>query len=328
MAGVCPPGLREGDSLLSFFRQNIQNYEDYIEVHAGDILQMHWNGNPIEILFLDIVKSWEINNHVIKEFFGHLIPNRSIVVHQDYYHVFCYWIHLTMQYLSPYFQATHAPEGATAGFMLTKEIPKELLEIDYSTFFTKQEAIELMDAALAPLQGIGKLYVMAAKVRLLTHLRDYEAARVLVDQIKQSTKHLPPVLSNELSFAEQEIVTHQLNSIQEAWVQLEQHPSSQNGRARIAAGPDKTTISQSKEEQKTDWKRLAKEQQQLLLHLQQHINFQPVNREMIDRLSSEDISQFIAARKIIKALALKVAAKPGFGWLYKFSGLGKKILEE
>ncbi len=178
--------LKEGDSLLPIFQSNTEKYEDFIEVTAGDFLQSQWNGKPVEILFIDLAKSWELNNYVIKEFFGHLIPNQSIVAHQDYFHFHCYWIHLTMQHLSPYFKTVHAPHGGTLAFMLRKEIPKELLTIDYSTYFSKQKSIELMDAALAPWQGPRSLRIMTTKVRLLTSLEEYDAANALVKEIRSS----------------------------------------------------------------------------------------------------------------------------------------------
>jgi len=177
---------KEGDSLLPLFLQNTRPYADLIEVNPGDLLDRRWTGQPIELLFIDLAKSWQLHNHVIREFFGCLIPNRSVVIHQDYYHYNCYWIHITMQYLSPYFKVVHHPDGGSLGFLLVERIPQDLLDVDYSTFFSKTQAIELMDRALQPLQGAHKLIVMTAKMRLLCDLQEYEAACSLSREIRQS----------------------------------------------------------------------------------------------------------------------------------------------
>lgn len=179
--------LKEGDSLYPLFQENTKAYENYIQSTPGDILDSRWIGEPIEIFFIDLAKSWQINNHLIKEFFEYLIPNRSIVIQQDYFHYYCYWIHLTMQHLSPYFKIVHVPDGGSLGFILTHEIPKELLNIDYETYFRKKQSIQLMDEAIAPLQGPWKLLVMTAKIRLLADLKECELACSLAREIRASS---------------------------------------------------------------------------------------------------------------------------------------------
>src|SRR5207248_1151930 len=76
--GLVTAALKNGESLLPMFLENTSRYREMIEVHAGDIQGYKWSGEPIEILFIDCAKSWEINNHITREFFGSLIPGRSI----------------------------------------------------------------------------------------------------------------------------------------------------------------------------------------------------------------------------------------------------------
>lgn len=45
-------------------------------------------------------------------------------------------------------------------------------------------------------------------------------------------------------------------------------------------------------------------------------------------LSVRDIAKGASFRKVLQVLALKVAAQPGFGWLNRFKGLGKRLLEK
>jgi hypothetical protein len=45
-----------------------------------------------------------------------------------------------------------------------------------------------------------------------------------------------------------------------------------------------------------------------------------------NQLSGEEIARQIPLNRIIQALAFKIGNQPGLGWLYKFRGVGKKIL--
>lgn len=178
--------FKTGDSLLPIFRENIRPYENLVEVVAGDILEKRWSGKPVEVLFIDLAKSWQIQNHLLREFFNCLIPNRSIVIQQDYFHYYCYWIHLIMEYFRPYFKIVHEPEGATLSFLLIKQIPRELLQMDYSRFFSREQAIQLMDQAIVPFGGTRKLILKTTQMRLLCDWQEYELACRIGHEIRQS----------------------------------------------------------------------------------------------------------------------------------------------
>jgi hypothetical protein len=193
--------FKQGDSLLPLFLENTKRYQDHIEVTAGDILNHEWTGQPIEILFIDLAKSQEINEHIVRQFFGCLIPNRSIVIQQDYFHYYCYWIHLTMQYLADYFEVIHAPDGGTLAFRCTKAIPPEVL---LGMRWTNEDAVRLMDDAIRPLRGFWKLLVMTAKIRLLADLGEYEAGAALCIEIRESPEW-DDVLLFDIEQAEKDI---------------------------------------------------------------------------------------------------------------------------
>lgn len=186
--------MQSGDSFLPQFMADIADFHALVEVNAGDITKRRWNGKPIEILFLDLIKSNEINNHVLREYFPCLIPQRSIVIQQDYFHFYCYWIHLTMWYLADYFQIFPSPQGGTLAFRLLKPIPLELLEKDYVHDLPIAEKIYLMDTAVAAHAGVDRLHIMAAKARMLVDLGDYVGVLALVETIFRSpdwrTDHL------------------------------------------------------------------------------------------------------------------------------------------
>ncbi len=53
---------------------------------------------------------------------------------------------------------------------------------------------------------------------------------------------------------------------------------------------------------------------------------EPEHQEIIDSLSAEDIARRVPINKIVEAILLKVAVKPGFGWVYALVGLVKRFL--
>src|SRR5437588_1179773 len=78
------PSIRVGDSFRERFDTNLAQFDVPHLVYQGDITKIGWSGEPIDILFLDVLKSWEINDAVLRHFFASLVPGRSVIVHQDY----------------------------------------------------------------------------------------------------------------------------------------------------------------------------------------------------------------------------------------------------
>ena len=66
--------LDEGDSFRPVFDRNIAPWSELVEVREGDITQHGWSGEPIEIAFLDLLKTWPLNDYVTANFFGSMIP--------------------------------------------------------------------------------------------------------------------------------------------------------------------------------------------------------------------------------------------------------------
>src|SRR5919201_7004744 len=70
--------LRVGDSFRPQFDAGVARFDVPHVVHEGDITEIGWSGGPIDVLFLDILKSWEINDAVLRDFFPALVPGRSV----------------------------------------------------------------------------------------------------------------------------------------------------------------------------------------------------------------------------------------------------------
>lgn len=114
-------------SVFHRFLENNRDFLDFVVPVPGNLEHMTWTGDPIEILFVDLAKTWSLNQFVMKEFFPYLIPGQSILIQQDYVHVGEPWVALLMEILEEYFERLHFIYGATAVYRLIKPIPAELL---------------------------------------------------------------------------------------------------------------------------------------------------------------------------------------------------------
>ena len=85
-----------GESFLADFERLVDPWREDVDLHVGDIAAAEWPGEPIEILFVDIMKDPAATKAAAINFFPHLIPNRSYLIHQDFKYEFAFWIHLLM----------------------------------------------------------------------------------------------------------------------------------------------------------------------------------------------------------------------------------------
>ena len=134
------------NSVFEGFLQVNRDYLDQIYISPGNLLAHRWSGSPVEVLFIDIAKSWELNRFVVEQFFRCLIPGKSIVIQQDYVYFHGYWIHLTMEALHDHFELLDVVFGASAVFRCIKPITSiDMLALQNSPISVKTE---LMDRAI------------------------------------------------------------------------------------------------------------------------------------------------------------------------------------
>lgn len=121
--------LKDNECFLKVYKDITQEYKSYLEVQKGDICQIKWTKGAIEILFIDIMKSIDSCKAVAVNFFPHLIPDISYIIHQDYKHSYTFWIHLLMYRLRDYFYpALNVADAGTTVFKLKKDISLEAIE--------------------------------------------------------------------------------------------------------------------------------------------------------------------------------------------------------
>lgn len=167
-------GRPAGASFLDEFRRNIAPYDDLVEVHPGDIMNQRWSGEPIEILFVDVAKSPRLCDWVIWQFFGSLIPGRSLVIQQDYlYQENVAWLYVAMEVYADYFEYVCDTELNSVVFLHVRAIPPSALRPDTVERLSIEEQRTLMDRAAAKFSGRQREVMLAAKA---DYLRKLEAS--------------------------------------------------------------------------------------------------------------------------------------------------------
>jgi SAM-dependent methyltransferase len=163
-----PKSMPAGSSFRASFESNVAPYKELVEVHAGDITEYEWTGEPIEILFIDVAKHWTVCDWVTRQFFPALIPGRSIVVQQDYlYHHWNAWLHVTMELYREYFEYVGDTDVNSAVFRYVKKIPDDVLREKSVESLGLDEKRELMDRAASRFEGRKRELLLSAKEHFL-----------------------------------------------------------------------------------------------------------------------------------------------------------------
>jgi hypothetical protein len=183
------PAKATYDDLQPLFMANTEPWRSFIQVYPGDVKQFTWTGGPIEILFIDLAKSWTLQDHLLREFFPHLIPGVSIVIQQDYFFHGCPWIHIVMEQLADYVTPVHLPDGPTLAFTFDKAIPPELLNQDHERALSPQDKRRLMEGSVRRFTGSKRLTAMTAQAKCLLALDDVDAAVEVLESVRRSPEY-------------------------------------------------------------------------------------------------------------------------------------------
>ena len=177
---------QEGDDFKDAFVEQVAPVADLVTIHAGDLNKERWDpSEPIEYLLIDAMKSWELTNSVVRNFFPALRPGLSLVHHQDFVHYYTPWIHLIMYRLRKYFEPhTYVPVGSLI-FIYRELIPRELLEKSYGfDDFPAEEAADAFDYSLSLVPATARANVYAARIMMQIHRQDWAAARAELGRVQ------------------------------------------------------------------------------------------------------------------------------------------------
>lgn len=153
-----------GGSFRPRFDAHVARFDDVPHVvHEGDITKLGWPGGPIDVLFLDILKSWEINDAVLRDFFPSLVPGRSVIVHQDYGWGDTPWIPVTVELMRESLVLIDWMEWGTHVFFVADELPAGLVEHGVAGLDLDRK-IQLLEAAARRAEGwvLGMLEISRA----------------------------------------------------------------------------------------------------------------------------------------------------------------------
>jgi hypothetical protein len=104
------------------------------------------------VLFLDLDKSWKINDAILRDFFPCLVPGRSVIVHQDYGWGGMPWIPITMELLADSVVLVDGMKAGSHVFYVERELPADVMR-DGLRGLGHDEQLRLMDRAIERGEG-------------------------------------------------------------------------------------------------------------------------------------------------------------------------------
>lgn len=182
-----PADLPDHADFRFLFERFTRPYADLVEAHTVDLHTYRWNGGPIEILFVDAAKDWELTNNILASFGRALVPGKSLVVLQDYQHWSTYFLPLVFGSRPDLWEGVHMTEdGYTATFRTRRPLEGPGGIERYSrASFPYEKAAPLLRGIAEERSGRNRLTLLGCLLRLM-HIegRKEEAAR-LREQIER-----------------------------------------------------------------------------------------------------------------------------------------------
>ena len=153
---------RHGESFVHILEKAVEPYPDLIQLHIGDLNEERWpHDSPIEVAFIDVCKTIDLNAHVSKEFYPALIPGGSTLINQDYFFDRCPWIKVTMGHLKDYFTWEGQVQSSSV-YRTIKAVPADVAAYDPFKEGTYEECLALHDAVQFP--GIHRRFEMRMRI--------------------------------------------------------------------------------------------------------------------------------------------------------------------
>ncbi len=170
--------IKEGDSFLRLFKRTIKQRKALIEVYPADLNFVSRFPMDIEYLFIDVMKSWNLANVVVKIFFPKLVPNLSLIHHQDFNHFYTPWIHLLMFRFRGNFRLKHIVKGTgSVIFELVAPFTSEALNRNYSfESFSEDEYEAAFEYSCQPLGVTEWPMVEASRIMGYIHQEKWDQA--------------------------------------------------------------------------------------------------------------------------------------------------------
>lgn len=131
------------------------------------------------------MKSFELANSVVRNFFPALKPNLSRIHHHDFVHYYAPWIHLLMYRFRRYFEPLiYVPDGSYI-FAYREQIPQALLERVHSfEDFPPEEVTAAFEYSLKLVPASARANIFAARIMMHLHREDLTGAREQLERVR------------------------------------------------------------------------------------------------------------------------------------------------
>lgn len=180
-------GIEFGASFLTQFLQTLREHLHCLDVRAGELVQVGKLSGTVEIAVVDIAKSSGLNAFIARNWYTRMMPEASLLLHQDFYAPSHPWIAVSMGALLDYFDVVEERIGEGATFRLVKPIPVDALEEAVSLGHNSPGAVQRLDALIERLSPINAAPILIMKAMTYFRLgQQCKAEAILEDLLSQS----------------------------------------------------------------------------------------------------------------------------------------------
>lgn len=173
------------ESYLDIFEFQTAKYEELIKAYPSDFHLHKWHGDPIEILFIDVSKTVTLNSHVVGEFFSSLIPGHSIVIHQDYFHCWHPYIHISMEFFADEFELIDEfVAHQSRVWRLVKPLSEEKIARIRDYDLSAEERLGLLDQLAAKSSDFFRPMIEVVKLWQICLDKDWDAASAEMSMLR------------------------------------------------------------------------------------------------------------------------------------------------
>jgi hypothetical protein len=175
-----PRLYQDGESFFHDAQKLLAPYKNVVRLYQQDLMEYEPATGPVELLFVDAMKSWPLAKKIVTGFFPLLIPGRSIVVQQDFvfHDPIAATSHLLMWRLRDHFEWIHQIPGAgSVVFLCKKRIEADALPALTPESFALDEVEQAYDySRLCVSEEQRGPHIEAAKLLFLLERGEYRAA--------------------------------------------------------------------------------------------------------------------------------------------------------
>ncbi len=175
----------EGNNIFPLFKQLMLKYNIKSIAQKSDIRIVKWK-LPISILFIDLSKSWSINDHLLKNFFPALVPG-AIIIQQDFMYARTPWVCSTMYALRDFCAFAGHTDYNSAIFVVKDTLPNDALDRCLSTNMQRSDILDSFRWA----RTLIKDYRALEMVEMMKN--SYLAHPDAVDEAAFSPPDIPPL---------------------------------------------------------------------------------------------------------------------------------------